>query len=68
MYTAWYRILLVVLATYFTMIKTKLKMNTAHCDKFLGNTPRNLIWNDIDYILYNVVRRAIVAIVLCTTL
>ena len=35
------------------------KINTAYCDKFLGNTPRNLIWNNIDYILYNVVRRAI---------
>ena len=31
----------------------------AYCDKFLRNTPRNLIWNNIDYILYNVVRRAI---------
>ena len=36
-----------------------IKINTAYCDKFLGNTPRNLIWNNIDYILYNVVRRAI---------
>ena len=39
--------------------KPILKINTAYCDKFLGNTPRNLIWNNIDYILYNVVRRAI---------
>ena len=36
-----------------------IKINTAYCDKFLGNTPRNLIWNNIDYILYNVVRKAI---------
>ena len=36
-----------------------IKINTAYCDKFLGNTPRNLIWNNIDYILYNVVQRAI---------
>ena len=36
-------------------------INTAYCDKFLGNTQRNLIWNNIDYILYNVVRRAIAA-------
>ena len=36
-----------------------IKINTAYCDKFLGNTPRNLMWNNIDYILYNVVRRAI---------
>ena len=36
-----------------------IKINTAYCDKFLGNTPRNLILNNIDYILYNVVRRAI---------
>ena len=36
-----------------------IKINTAYCDKFLGNIPRNLIWNNIDYILYNVVRRAI---------
>ena len=36
-----------------------IKINTAYCDKFLGDTPRNLIWNNIDYILYNVVRRAI---------
>ena len=36
-----------------------IKINTAYCDKFLGNTPRNLVWNNIDYILYNVVRRAI---------
>ena len=36
-----------------------IKTNTAYCDKFLGNTPRNLIWNNIDYILYNFVRRAI---------
>ena len=36
-----------------------LKINTAYCDKFFGNTPRNLIWKNIDYILYNVVRRAI---------
>ena len=35
------------------------KMKTAYCDKLLRNTPRNLIWNYIDYILYNVVRRAI---------
>ena len=40
-------------------MKKVLKINTAYCDKFLGNTPRNLIWNNIDYILYNVVRRAI---------
>ena len=39
--------------------KIILKINTAYCDKFLRNTPRNLIWNNIDYILYNVVRRAI---------
>ena len=32
---------------------------TAYCDKFLGNTPRNLIWNNIEYIPYNAVRRAI---------
>ena len=38
--------------------KSKIKINTAYCDKFLRNTPRNLIWNNIDYILYNVVRRA----------
>ena len=37
----------------------KIFINTAYCDNFLGNTPRNLIWNNIDYILYNVVRRAI---------
>ena len=37
----------------------KLKIIIAYCDKFLRNTPRNLIWNNIDYILYNVVRRAI---------
>ena len=36
-----------------------IKINAAYCDKFLRNTPRNLIWNNIDYILYNVVRRAI---------
>ena len=36
-----------------------LKINTANCDKFLRNTPRILIWNNIDYILYNVERRAI---------
>ena len=35
-----------------------IKINTAYCDKFLGNTPRNLIWNIIDYMLFNVVRRA----------
>ena len=35
------------------------KINTAYCDKFLGNTLRNLICNNINYILYNVVRRAI---------
>ena len=39
--------------------KKRIKINTAYCNKFLGNTPRNLIWNNIDYILYNVVRRAI---------
>ena len=33
-----------------------IKINTAYCDKFLRNTPRNLIWNNIDYILYNIVR------------
>ena len=42
--------------SYFLVLIT---INTAYCDKFLGNIPRNLIWNDIDYILYNVVRRAI---------
>ena len=26
-----------------------IKVNTAYCDKFLGNTPRNLIWNNIGY-------------------
>ena len=36
-----------------------IKINTAYCDNFLRNTPRNLIWNNIDYILYNVLRRAI---------
>ena len=36
-----------------------IKINTPYCDKFLRNTPRNPIWNNIDYILYNVVRRAI---------
>ena len=41
------------------MDKCFLKLNTANCGKFLGNTPRNLLWNNIDYILYNVVRRAI---------
>ena len=35
------------------------KINTANCEKFLRNTPRILIWNNIGYILYNVVRRAI---------
>ena len=43
------------------MKKKLIKINTAYCDKFLRNTPRNLIWNNIDYILYNVVRRAIIA-------
>ena len=36
-----------------------LKINTAYCDKFLRNKPRNLIWNNIDHILHKVVRRAI---------
>ena len=36
-----------------------IKINTAFCDKFLRNTPRNLIWNNIDYILDNVVQRAV---------
>ena len=36
-----------------------INFDTAYCGKFLGNTPRNLIWNNIDYILYNVVRRDI---------
>ena len=27
-----------------------MKINTAYCDKFLGNTPRNLIWNKIEYV------------------
>ena len=40
-------------------LKKYVEINTAYCDKFLRNTPRNLIWNNIDYILYNVVRRAI---------
>ena len=31
-----------------------IKINTAYCDMFLGNTPRNLIWNIIDYILYKI--------------
>ena len=31
-----------------------IKLNTAYCDRFLGNTPRNLIWNIIDYILYKI--------------
>ena len=39
----------------------QIQINTAYCDKFLGNTPRNLIWNNIDYIFYNIVRRAIAA-------
>ena len=26
-----------------------IKINTAYCDKFSGNTPRNLIWNNIGY-------------------
>ena len=26
---------------------------------FLGNTPRNLVWNNIGYVLYYVVQRAI---------
>ena len=34
-------------------------INTAYCDKFLRNKPRNLIWNSIDHILNKVVRRAI---------
>ena len=34
-------------------------INTAYYYKFFKNTTRNLIWNNIDYILYNVVRRAI---------
>ena len=41
--------------TKFLLIKS----NTASCDNFLRNKPCNLIWNNIDYILYNVVRRAI---------
>ena len=42
------------------MIKQNLiKINTAYCDKFLRNKPRNLIWNNIDHILHKVVRRAI---------
>ena len=47
--------------TNITSLKTKpsVKINTAYCDKFLGNTPRNLIWNNIDYILYTVARKAI---------
>ena len=36
-----------------------IKIITAYCDKFLGNTLRNLIWINIDHTLYNVVRRAI---------
>ena len=36
-----------------------LKINTAYCDQFLRNTSRNLIWNNIDYILYNAARSAI---------
>ena len=35
-----------------------IKNNSAYCDKFL-NKPRNLIRNNIDYILYNVVQRAV---------
>ena len=38
--------------------KFLLKINTAECDKFFRNTPRNMIWNNSDCILYNVVRRA----------
>ena len=41
---------------YFASTK---KINTAYCDKFLRNKPRNLIWNNIDHILHKVVRRAI---------
>ena len=36
-----------------------MKIITAYCNKFLRNTPRNLIWNNIDHNFYNVVRRAI---------
>ena len=36
-----------------------IKVNTVYCDNSLGNTLRILIWNNIDCILYNVVRRAI---------
>ena len=39
-------------------LKTKynlIKINTAYCDKLLRNTPRSLIWNNIDYILYNTI-------------
>ena len=58
----WYPHLLVQLLQISLMDFTKrnsIKINTAYCDKFLRNTPRNLIWNNIEYILYNVVRRAI---------
>ena len=40
-------------------ISKAIQINTAYCDKFFSNKPRNLLWNDIDYILYNVVQRAI---------
>ena len=36
-----------------------IKINTAYCDEFLRNKPRNLIWNNIDHIFHKVVRRAI---------
>ena len=31
----------------FKPTPVKIKINTAYCDKFLGNTPRNLIYNNI---------------------
>ena len=58
----WYPHLLVQLLQISLFDFTKqnsIKINTAYCDKFLRNTPRNLIWNNIEYILYNVERRAI---------
>ena len=58
----WYPHLLVQLLQISLLDFTKrnsIKINTAYCDKFLRNTPRNLIWNNIEYILYNVERRAI---------
>ena len=48
-----------IISSQLTNTGELVKNNTAYCDKFLGNTSRNLIWNNIDYILYNVVRRAI---------